>query len=341
MRDRGGGEALTPRGGRGEGGERRAPAAAAAAAEAASAEAFELDEPGTEQTREAEPRRKGRGVVRGARAGARAGARTGGRLRAGGGASSVSAASAGGAPRAPESLSARVGGMDEMDLANAITIAVRTMPRGPGKRINPATASAADLENVLRHLQRQHGVSLGVPAARASGGGGAPSLLPVVSRAVLRCGFGGSTHCVGARWTSRRTRGRCTRSSRDRRISRRRRRGRRPRPQSRVPSPRAPERRVSWSPAWRCSWKASRRGRTERNARGGGGVRGGKRAVPGEDDGDRRGALPSPGERARRVSEGKTAGAAAADAADNAPVDVVDLSSPEIDAGGRRSRARG
>ena len=69
------------------------------------------------------------------------------------------------------SLSARVGGMDEMDLANAITIAVRTMPRGPGKRINPATASAADLENVLRHLQRQHGVSLGVPAARASGSG--------------------------------------------------------------------------------------------------------------------------------------------------------------------------
>ena len=85
-----------------------------------------------------------------------------------------------------------------MDLANAITIAVRTMPRGPGKRINPATASAADLENVLRHLQRQRGVSLGVPAARASGGGGAPSLLPVVSRAVLRCGFGGSTHRVGA-----------------------------------------------------------------------------------------------------------------------------------------------
>ena len=231
--------------------------------------------------------------------------------------------------------------MDEMDLANAITIAVRTMPRGPGKRINPATASAADLENVLRHLQRQHGVSLGVPAARASGGGGAPSLLPVVSRAVLRCGFGGSTHRVGApvdvATNSRTMHAFFARSSNQPTEAARE-----------APAP-AVESSLSESagatgllepgvavlveglkarpdlngtPAVVVAFAAER----ERYRV--------KMTATGEE-------LYLRPENVRAASRGKTAGAAAADAADNAPVDVVDLSSPRRSTPGGVARERG
>ena len=77
----------------------------------------------------------------------------------------------------------KVGGLGESDLVAAIAFALRSTP---GAKVNPATADAKALVRVLRHVQTQIGVPLGVSAKTD------PrhlKLAPVVSRAVLKVGF--------------------------------------------------------------------------------------------------------------------------------------------------------
>ena len=77
----------------------------------------------------------------------------------------------------------KVGGLGESDLVAAIAFALRSTP---GAKVNPATADAKALVRVLRHVQTQMGVPLGVSAKTD------PrylKLAPVVSRAVLKVGF--------------------------------------------------------------------------------------------------------------------------------------------------------
>ena len=77
----------------------------------------------------------------------------------------------------------KVGGLGESDLVAAIAFALRSTP---GAKVNPATADAKALVRVLRHVQTQVGVPLGVSAKTD------PrhlKLAPVVSRAVLKVGF--------------------------------------------------------------------------------------------------------------------------------------------------------
>ena len=77
----------------------------------------------------------------------------------------------------------KVGGLGESDLVAAIAFALRSTP---GAKVKPATADAKALVRVLRHVQTQIGVPLGVSAKTD------PrhlKLAPVVSRAVLKVGF--------------------------------------------------------------------------------------------------------------------------------------------------------
>ena len=81
----------------------------------------------------------------------------------------------------------KVGGLGESDVVAAIVFGLRSVP---GPKVVPNAADARALVRVLRHVQSQIGVPLGVSAATDP----TPPirLAPVVARAVAKVGFGAS-----------------------------------------------------------------------------------------------------------------------------------------------------